>query len=389
MLGFIAGPAAVEHAPQAGVRAPARSCSSASPGCSARRARHRGAYLEQAWAEEEWSARRPGLLAGAGRAHRLRRGVAPPVRPRPLGGRRDRDRLVRVHGRRGPLRRARGRGGRSMRKDGGCERRSPLTRARLRRRRAPGGDAARRRRSPRASWSSSTSERIERIDPRSTPSGWSGPRGAGGGDAADERLDARARRRPLLGRPDRDQGHVDVAGDVTSFGTGGFDEPADEDSDPRARGCARRARSIGKTNLPELAIHGFTESKTFGITRNPWNPERTTGGSSGGSGAAVAAGLAAIAHASDGAGSIRYPAAHCGLFGLKPQRDRVPIDARALATGSRSTAASAAPSPTRRSSSTRSPRARRGRRARRRRPSGPSPRPRRAPPGQAADRAHA
>ncbi len=84
---------------------------------------------------------------------------------------------------------------------------------------------------------------------------------------------------------------------------------------------------LGKTNLPELAIHGFTESKTFGITRNPWNTERTTGGSSGGSGAAVAAGLAAIAHASDGAGSIRYPAAHCGLFGLKPQRNRVPIDA--------------------------------------------------------------
>ena len=88
---------------------------------------------------------------------------------------------------------------------------------------------------------------------------------------------------------------------------------------------------LGKTNLPELAIHGFTESKTFGITRNPWNPERTTGGSSGGSGAAVAAGLAAIAHASDGAGSIRYPAAHCGLFGLKPQRDRDPDRRRALA----------------------------------------------------------
>jgi amidase len=83
---------------------------------------------------------------------------------------------------------------------------------------------------------------------------------------------------------------------------------------------------LGKTNLPELAIHGFTESESFGVTRNPWNPGRTPGGSSGGSGAAAAAGLCALAHASDGAGSIRYPAAHCGLFGLKPSRDRVPID---------------------------------------------------------------
>ncbi|HZA59537.1 MAG TPA: amidase family protein, partial [Solirubrobacterales bacterium] len=72
--------------------------------------------------------------------------------------------------------------------------------------------------------------------------------------------------------------------------------------------------------------HGFTETETFGVTRNPWNTSRTPGGSSGGSGAAVAAGLCALAHASDGAGSIRYPAANCGLFGLKPQRDRVPID---------------------------------------------------------------
>ena len=70
----------------------------------------------------------------------------------------------------------------------------------------------------------------------------------------------------------------------------------------------------------------FTESPTWGVTRNPWNTERTPGGSSGGSGAAVAAGLAAAATASDGAGSIRYPAAYCSLFGLKPQRGRVPVD---------------------------------------------------------------
>ena len=82
---------------------------------------------------------------------------------------------------------------------------------------------------------------------------------------------------------------------------------------------------IGKTNLPELAIMGATEGPAFGVTRNPWNTDRTPGGSSGGSGAAVAAGLCAAATASDGAGSIRIPASCCGLVGLKPQRDRIPL----------------------------------------------------------------
>jgi amidase len=83
---------------------------------------------------------------------------------------------------------------------------------------------------------------------------------------------------------------------------------------------------VGKTNLPELAICGFTESKTRGVTRNPWNPQRSPGGSSGGSAAAVAAGMVGVASASDGAGSIRIPAAFCGLFGLKVQRGRVPTE---------------------------------------------------------------
>ena len=82
---------------------------------------------------------------------------------------------------------------------------------------------------------------------------------------------------------------------------------------------------VGKTTLPELAICGFTESKTYGITRNPWDTTKTTGGSSGGSAAAVAAGLVAAASASDGAGSIRIPAALNGVFGLKPQRNRISL----------------------------------------------------------------
>ena len=82
---------------------------------------------------------------------------------------------------------------------------------------------------------------------------------------------------------------------------------------------------VGLTLLPEMAICGFSESATYGVTRNPWNPQRTPGGSSGGSGSAVAAGLVPIASAGDGAGSIRIPAASCGLFGLKVSRGRVSL----------------------------------------------------------------
>ena len=81
---------------------------------------------------------------------------------------------------------------------------------------------------------------------------------------------------------------------------------------------------LGKTHVPELMATAFTESPTFGVTRNPWDPHRTSGGSSGGSATAVAAGLCSAALGTDGAGSIRIPAACCGLFGLKTQRGRVP-----------------------------------------------------------------
>ncbi len=82
---------------------------------------------------------------------------------------------------------------------------------------------------------------------------------------------------------------------------------------------------LGKTNTPEWGITGTTESGRLGPCRNPWNPDHISGGSSGGSASAVAAGITPLAHASDGLGSIRIPAACCGLVGMKVTRDRVPM----------------------------------------------------------------
>jgi amidase len=143
-------------------------------------------------------------------------------------------------------------------------------------------------------------------------------------EQAEARLKA-GEERPLLGVPIAIKDEVAVAGEVTTVGTDGFDEPAKEDCEMVRRLREAGAIVVGLTLLPEMAICGFTESATYGVTRNPWNPQRTPGGSSGGSASAVAAGLVPIASAGDGAGSIRIPAASCGLFGLKTSRGRVSL----------------------------------------------------------------
>jgi amidase len=168
-------------------------------------------------------------------------------------------------------------------------------------------------------------ERIERLDPQLNAYRIvMAERALADADQADARRRSDADR-PLLGVPIALKDNVDVAGELTTHGTSAHGEPAREDAEIVKRLRAAGAVILGKTLLPELAVYPWTESATFGATRNPWDLNTTVGGSSGGSGAAVAAGLAAAGMASDGGGSIRIPAACCGLFGLKPQRGRVSL----------------------------------------------------------------
>jgi amidase len=147
-----------------------------------------------------------------------------------------------------------------------------------------------------------------------------------------DQADARRRmgsppaQRPLLGVPLAIKEDADVVGEVTAFGTRAGERVASADQEVVRRLREAGAVIVGKTNVPEMTLWPFTETPTFGATRNPWNPQHTPGGSSGGSGAAVSAGLVGGALGSDGLGSIRIPSSFCGLFGIKPQRHRISLE---------------------------------------------------------------
>ncbi|HWJ81160.1 MAG TPA: amidase family protein [Nocardioides sp.] len=150
-------------------------------------------------------------------------------------------------------------------------------------------------------------------------------------DAVDSRSDRFAL--PLAGVPVAIKDNVPVAGEPMRDGSAGSDPTPQE----RNHAVVQRLRAagavvVGLTRVPELCVWGATDS-VFGITRNPWDPSRTPGGSSGGSAAAVAAGAVPIAHGNDGMGSIRIPAACCGLVGLKPGLGVVPSDLGATSWG--------------------------------------------------------
>src|SRR5215210_4024658 len=133
--------------------------------------------------------------------------------------------------------------------------------------------------------------------------------------------------RPLAGVPIAVKDLVALtAGVRTAMGSNAMGDWVPEED----TALVRRLRSagaiiVGKTNTPELGILPVTEPDRFGPARNPWDPSRTTGGSSGGSAAAVASGMIPIAHANDGGGSIRIPASCCGLVGLKASRGRISL----------------------------------------------------------------
>ncbi len=137
----------------------------------------------------------------------------------------------------------------------------------------------------------------------------------------------------LHGVPVAVKDDTDVAGTTTTFGTAAYGPPRRVDAVVVGRLRAAGAVIVGKTCVPEMDAWPWTSSVSWGTTKNPWDLDCTPGGSSGGSAVAAASGMCGVALGSDGGGSIRYPAALSGVFGLKPQRSRIPLDAAASGGG--------------------------------------------------------
>jgi amidase len=144
-------------------------------------------------------------------------------------------------------------------------------------------------------------------------------------DAADASVAKGEPLGPLHGVPVTIKINVDYAGRATTNGVGAFkDRIARADSPPVANWRKAGAIIIGRTNVPPFSARLFTANALYGATLNPWDAQRTPGGSSGGAAVAVATGICPLAHGNDRAGSIRYPAYACGVMGLRPTLGRVP-----------------------------------------------------------------
>jgi Asp-tRNA(Asn)/Glu-tRNA(Gln) amidotransferase A subunit family amidase len=175
-------------------------------------------------------------------------------------------------------------------------------------------------------------ERIERLDPPlNAVILVCADRALEEGRALDARMAAGDVGGPLAGLPLLVKDMEDVAGLPSTYGSAVFADASPAGRDALVPGRLRDAGAIvvGKTNQPEFAFAGYTGNTVYGTTVNPWGTSWSPGGSSGGSGAALASGMAAIATATDGGGSIRIPASFCGLAGLKPTngvigRDPIP-----------------------------------------------------------------
>ncbi|HEV3362618.1 MAG TPA: amidase family protein, partial [Acidimicrobiia bacterium] len=143
--------------------------------------------------------------------------------------------------------------------------------------------------------------------------------------ALDERLAAGESPGPLCGVPVTVKANIDMAGLPTTQGVPALAEalvPLDAPVVERVR--AAGAIPIGRTNLPDMALRIHTDSSLYGLTRNPWNPERTAAGSSGGDAVAVATGMSALGLGNDIGGSLRSPASACGIASIRPSAGRIP-----------------------------------------------------------------
>lgn len=168
-------------------------------------------------------------------------------------------------------------------------------------------------------------EVVDRRNPEMNAVIWRDDEGArAAAQEADRRL-ARGDEAPFLGVPLPIKDLTPVAGWPVTYGSNGASDDPSEQSELVVDALVAAGFVLcGRTNTSEFGLVTVAENSRYGITRNPWDPELSPGGSSGGAAAAVAAGMFPIAHGNDGGGSIRIPASYCGLVGLKPSRGRVP-----------------------------------------------------------------